>query len=342
MRVLLFLLLSLFMLPAFSADNLLRWHDAQHFTVQASTPLKAKRAWKLCALYPSLKDSYWLSLNYGMQEAARRYGVDLKVLEAGGYSQLATQQAQIDQCKQWDAEAILLGSSTTSFPDLQKQVASLPVIELVNAIDAPQVKSRVGVPWFQMGYQPGRYLVQWAHGKPLNVLLMPGPDNAGGSKEMVEGFRAAIAGSPVRIVDIALGDNDIEIQRNLLQEMLERHPEIDVVAGTAIAAEAAMGEGRNLKTPLTVVSFYLSHQVYRGLKRGRVIMAVSDQMVWQGELAVEQAIRQLQGQSVSDNVSPPILVLTPKNADREHIRRSLSPGGFRPVYFYQHTSAAKK
>lgn len=340
MRVLLFLLLSLFMLPAFSADNLLRWHDAQHFTVQASTPLKAKRAWKLCALYPSLKDSYWLSLNYGMQEAARRYGVDLKVLEAGGYSQLATQQAQIDQCKQWGAEAILLGSSTTSFPDLQKQVASLPVIELVNAIDAPQVKSRVGVPWFQMGYQPGRYLVQWAHGKPLNVLLMPGPDNAGGSKEMVEGFRAAIAGSPVRIVDIALGDNDIEIQRNLLQEMLERHPEIDVVAGTAIAAEAAMGEGRNLKTPLTVVSFYLSHQVYRGLKRGRVIMAVSDQMVWQGELAVEQAIRQLQGQSVSDNVSPPILVLTPKNADREHIRRSLSPGGFRPVYFYQHTSAA--
>ncbi|ENA1425338.1 TMAO reductase system periplasmic protein TorT [Escherichia coli] len=342
MRVLLFLLLSLFMLPAFSADNLLRWHDAQHFTVQASTPLKAKRAWKLCALYPSLKDSYWLSLNYGMQEAARRYGVDLQVLEAGGYSQLATQQAQIDQCKQWGAEAILLGSSTTSFPDLQKQVASLPVIELVNAIDAPQVKSRVGVPWFQMGYQPGRYLVQWAHGKPLNVLLMPGPDNAGGSKEMVEGFRAAIAGSPVRIVDIALGDNDIEIQRNLLQEMLERHPEIDVVAGTAIAAEAAMGEGRNLKTPLTVVSFYLSHQVYRGLKRGRVIMAVSDQMVWQGELAVEQAIRQLQGQSVSDNVSPPILVLTPKNADREHIRRSLSPGGFRPVYFYQHTSAAKK
>lgn len=342
MRVLLFLLLSLFMLPAFSADNLLRWHDAQHFTVQASTPLKAKRAWKLCALYPSLKDSYWLSLNYGMQEAARRYGVDLKVLEAGGYSQLATQQAQIDQCKQWGAEAILLGSSTTSFPDLQKQVASLPVIELVNAIDAPQVKSRVGVPWFQMGYQPGRYLVQWAHGKPLNVLLMPGPDNAGGSKEMVEGFRAAIAGSLVRIVDIALGDNDIEIQRNLLQEMLERHPEIDVVAGTAIAAEAAMGEGRNLKTPLTVVSFYLSHQVYRGLKRGRVIMAVSDQMVWQGELAVEQAIRQLQGQSVSDNVSPPILVLTPKNADREHIRRSLSPGGFRPVYFYQHTSAAKK
>ncbi|XNM56101.1 substrate-binding domain-containing protein [Escherichia coli] len=169
------------------------------------------------------------------------------------------------------------------------------MIELVNAIDAPQVKSRVGVPWFQMGYQPGRYLVQWAHGKPLNVLLMPGPDNAGGSKEMVEGFRAAIAGSPVRIVDIALGDNDIEIQRNLLQEMLERHPEIDVVANRHCGRGGNGGRA------------YLENAAYRGVvlsftsgvsrvEAGRVIMAASDQMVWQGELAVEQAIRQLQGQ----------------------------------------------
>lgn len=36
--------------------------------------------------------------------------------------------------------------------------------------------------------------------------------------------------------------------------MLERHPDVDVVAGTAIAAEAAMGEKRNQGTPLTVVS----------------------------------------------------------------------------------------
>ena len=87
------------------------------------------------------------------------------MLEAGGYSQLATQQAQIDQCKQWGAEAILLGSSTTSFPDLQKQVASLPVIELVNAIDAPQVKSRVGVPWFRWAINLGDI---WCNGRTVN------------------------------------------------------------------------------------------------------------------------------------------------------------------------------
>ncbi|XPE49800.1 hypothetical protein ACNKHL_05925 [Shigella flexneri] len=78
MRVLLFLLFP-FMLPAFSADNLLRWHDAQHFTVQASTPLKAKRAWKLCGALSQPERFILVIVNYGMQEAARRYGVDLKV-----------------------------------------------------------------------------------------------------------------------------------------------------------------------------------------------------------------------------------------------------------------------
>ena len=67
-----------------------------------------------------------------------------------------------------------------------------------------------------------------------------------------------------------------------------------------------------------------------------MILGGSDQIVWHGEVPRVQAIRQYQGESVSDNVSPPILVMTPKNADREHIRRSLSPGGFRPDNFYQH------
>ncbi len=68
---------------------------------------------------------------------------------------------------------------------------------------------------------------------------MPGPLNAGGSHEMEQG--EAIAGSQVQIVDVAQGDNDLEVQRNLLHEMLERNPDVDVVVGTAIAAEAAMG-----------------------------------------------------------------------------------------------------
>ncbi|EBM0757620.1 TMAO reductase system periplasmic protein TorT [Salmonella enterica subsp. enterica serovar Muenchen] len=327
---------------ASAETGLLHWTRADRAIPWRQTSVNASNPWKLCALYPSLKDSYWLSVNYGMQKAAKLYGVDLKVLEANGYRQLATQQQQMTQCREWGADAILLGSSTDRFPELERYAGNVPVIELVNMIHDASVATRIGLPWFQMGYLPGRFLVQWSKGKTLNVLLFPGPEEAGGSQEMVAGFRQAIKGSAINIVDIAWGDNDIEVQRNLLQEMLERHPDANVVAGSAIAAEAAMGEGRNLTTPLTIVSFYLTHQVYRGLKRGHILMALSDQMAWQGELAITQSIKVLQGQPVPENISPPVLILTHNNADSARVRRSLSPPGFRPVYLYQYTSEAKK
>ncbi|WP_422527432.1 TMAO reductase system periplasmic protein TorT [Serratia fonticola] len=320
---------------AVSPAPLVRWlNDRQYEPLAVAAPLQTDRHWKLCALYPSLKDSYWLSINYGMVQEAQRTGVTLKIFEASGYSQIDTQREQLALCRRWGADAILLGSSVAQFPDLAASVGDTPVIEVVNALGYPATKVRVGVPWFQMGYQPGRYLVEHASQRPLNVLLMPGPKDAGGSREMIAGFRAAVAGSVINIVEVVYGDNDVEIQRNLLQDMLEQHPQINLVAGNAIAAQVAMGENRNRAQPLEIVSFYLSHQVYRGLKRGRIMVAASDQMALQGELAIDQAIRVLQHQKVENNISPHILTLTPGNISTQKVALSLSPLGFRPVYLF--------
>lgn len=236
----------------------------------------------------------------------------------------------------------MLGSSLAQFPDLAASVGDTPVIAVVNELNFAAAKARVGVPWFQMGYQPGRYLAEHPPHPSLHVLLMPGPKDAGGSQAMVDGFRTAMEGSSIKIVDVVYGDNDVEIQRNLLQDMLEKHPEINLIAGNAIAAQVAMGEARNRRHPLEIVSFYLSHQVYRGLKRGRIIVAASDQMALQGELAVDKAIRALQHQHVDMNISPQILVLTPANITPEKVKLSLSPLGFRPVYLFPSANVSRQ
>lgn len=147
---------------ASAETGLLHWTRADRAIPWRQTSVNASKPWKLCALYPSLKDSYWLSVNYGMQKAAKLYGVDLKVLEANGYRQLATQQQQMTQCREWGADAILLGSSTDRFPELERYAGNVPVIELVNMIHDASVATRIGLPWFQMGYLPGRFLVQWS------------------------------------------------------------------------------------------------------------------------------------------------------------------------------------
>lgn len=150
---------------ASAETGLLHWTRADRAIPWRQTSVNASKPWKLCALYPSLKDSYWLSVNYGMQKAAKLYGVDLKVLEANGYRQLATQQQQMMQCREWGADAILLGSSTIRFPELERYAGNVPVIEVANVIRDASVATHVGLPWFQMGYLPGRFLVQWSKGK---------------------------------------------------------------------------------------------------------------------------------------------------------------------------------
>ncbi len=92
---------------------------------------------KICAIYPHLKDSYWLSVNYGMVEEAKLQGIKLKVLESGGYPNTQKQIQQIESCRQWNADAIILGtvSPTLYFNKLSRLTGGIPVFITVNHLD---------------------------------------------------------------------------------------------------------------------------------------------------------------------------------------------------------------
>lgn len=83
-------------------------HSVLAASLCASLPSVA--AEKICAIYPHLKDSYWLSVNYGMVSEAEKQGVNLRVLEAGGYPNKSRQEQQLALCTQWGADAIILGT----------------------------------------------------------------------------------------------------------------------------------------------------------------------------------------------------------------------------------------
>jgi len=90
-----------------------------------STPVYA--AEKLCAIYPHLKDSYWLSVNYGMVSEAEKQKVNLRVLEA-----------------KWGADAILLGTvDPMAFNEnLQQWTGSIPVFATVNQLELDETQSK--------------------------------------------------------------------------------------------------------------------------------------------------------------------------------------------------------
>ncbi len=298
---------------------------------------------KLCTIYPHLKDSYWLSVNYGMVDEAKKLGVELKVLESGGYPNIEKQQQQLVECKEWGANAIILGTvSPNSYQgDLREMVGEIPIFATVNHLQPSRensfsVKGQVGADWYWMGYKTGKFLAQ-RHPKgsgEVNVAWLPGPKYRGGTKPVANGFLDAIKDSDVSIVLSLWADNDKELQRNLVQNVMERD-DIDYIVGSAVAIEAAISELRiaDKRDQIKLLSVYLSHGVYRGIRRDRVLFAPSDKMVLQGRKSVQQAAYYLQGSNKFEaDYQPTIEALTPAHYPRKIIDDSLSPPEFRPIY----------
>ena len=323
--------------PPFEANK-----RAEHIQYQ---PLeKASKPWKLCAVYPHLKDSYWLSVNYGMVEQAKNLGVELKVLEAGGYPNLDKQQSQLEDCRAWNADAIILGTvDSLAYENMLTQLTDdIPVFATINYLDTSNqdsddnVIARVGVDWYQMGYQTGKFLAK-RHPQGsgmIKVALLPGPQKRGGTKPVVQGFYDATANSDIKIVTTLWADHSKELQRNLIQKLLATGQHFDYIVGGAVSAEVAISELRanHLSAETKILSTYLSHGVYRGLLRGKILFSPTDKMAQQAMLSVDQAVRYLEDKPLKKDLAPILALLTPENLDKEAIAESLSPAEFRPVF----------
>lgn len=299
---------------------------------------RAARPWRLCILYPHLKDAYWLSVNYGMVDEATRLGVGFDVFEAGGYPNLARQIDQLKGCASGSFDAVILG--TVSYdgltPVVQQIARSKPVIAAVNDIDDRGITAKASVPWADMGGVAGQFLASRhpAGSAPVTAAWFPGPKGAGWVGFVETGFRAAVTSSSARIVSTMYGDTGLEQQVLLVEEVLDQWPEVDYLVGSGPMAEAAVSilRARGAGGRVSIVSTYLSHAVYRGMKRGRILAAPTDFPVLQGRLSVEMAVRALEGRLTVAHAGPPILVVTPDNIDTAQIDGSLAPASFVPVF----------
>lgn len=331
--------------PADALENweLERWitpldYSSETETISYKRIETASRDWQLCVAYPHLKDAYWLSVNYGMVQEATRLGVSFRLVEAGGYPNLERQIQQITECMRDGADALVVG--TVSYDGLTATVQDIardkPVIATVNDIASDGITAKSGVSWVQMGAAAGQAIAaRHPRGSaPVKVAWFPGPEGAGWVAFVEQGFKAALAHSSAEIVVTKWGDTGREIQVRLVEEALIERPDIDYIIGSAPAAEAAVSilRARGLTDRIGIVSDYMTHAVFRGIRRGRILSAPTDFPVLQGRLAIEQAVRALEGKLDIAHVGPRVAIVDQGNLDDIGGDGSLAPPSFLPVF----------
>ena len=300
---------------------------------------KASKKWEICVSFPHMKDAYWLGVNYGVAEEAKRQGVKMQLVEAGGYTELNTQISQIEDCVAAGADAVIIGA--ISFDGLNNLVSEIrkkgvPVVDVINGMSSPELSAKSLVSFGEMGAKAGEFVAKLhpSGGKSAKVAWFPGPPGAGWVEAGHAGFTGAIKGSAINLVETKYGDTGKEAQSKLVEDTLEAHPDLDYIIGTAVTAEAAVSilRARGLSDKVKIVSYYYTPGVHEGIKRKRILAAPTDQTVIQGRVAIDQAVRILENKSFEKHVGPRLFVVSQDNVDGFDSTTTLAPNGYKPVF----------
>jgi protein TorT len=195
-----------------------------------------------------------------------------------------------------------------------------------------------------MGEAAGAYLASL--NEPIVVGWFPGPPGAGWVETSNQGFQDAIAGSQVTMAgDPQYGDTGKDVQLSLIEGHLEAFPDINYIAGNAVAAEAAVGalEERGLTDSVGVVADYLIPTTFDFIESGQIACSPTDQNPMQVRIAVDQAVRLLEGKPLlsgfaQERVEPYAeLVCGPGSGDLNNLDgfvfgATFAPEGFEPTF----------
>lgn len=299
--------------------------------------------WNICVAFPHLKDPYWLGANFGIAEEIRRDGATMQLFEAGGYTELDKQLSQMDDCVAQGAQAIILGAISADGVNakVEEIVADgIPVVDFVNGVNSPEVSAHALVSFYDMGYTTGTYMKENladADAEEIQVAFFPGPQGAGWTDTAYQGFLDATEGTNITVVATKWGDTGRDIQLALIEDELQANPDIDFIVGNAQAAVSAVSAVREagLEDQIQILAFHQNPPVYDGIAAGDLTGSANDHTVIQGRMAVDMAVRLLEGQTLdpSNRAGPVITMMTPDNLGTEFVWDStFAPKDYQPEF----------
>jgi protein TorT len=306
-------------------------------TVEYTPPMKASKPWKICVLFPHMKDTFWVAVDYGIAQEAERLGVSMTLYQAGGYENLSTQLSQFDDCMAGDFDAIVVGpisEAGLARKFRQGMKAGKVIISTANPVPHANITSKMFVDFNAMGAQTGGFLVSYIAGKPASIGAFPGPAGSGWAEGFLAGFKSALTGhANADLVTTQFGDSGVAVQLGLIQNAMQAYPKLNVIWGTAPTAEAAIGAVSEAKrSDILILSSYEDQAMLDALKKQEIIGFATQYPVVEGRMAIDTAVQALEKQPVMKYIEPIPEMIDSKNISTITMTNVLAPTDFHAVY----------
>ena len=284
---------------------------------------------RVALVLKTLNNPFFIDMQKGAEEAAQRLGINLIVQAAEREVDVEKQMQIIENLIQAQVNALCITPSGSKeiIPSIAKaNQANIPVLILDTRVDENAAREAgielatfIGSDNYQGGLIAGRHLVEQFAGKAKVAILEGIPGHETGDARM-RGFHDAIKEAPgIEVIASQTANWERDQGFNVFQNLLQAHHDLDalfacndMMALGAIEAIAAAGKTGRIK----VVGFDAVDDARTAIQAGAMLASVAQFPADMGRLAIENAVKVIQGETLPAYIPTKIELIEKEDAQR--------------------------
>lgn len=276
------------------------------------------------------ENGFWTSLIKGAGMSAQENKMELEVTGPASEDDVESQIQLIERAIEKQPDVILVSPNDYSalndiLAEVKKQGIKLVLIDSV--VQADVADAIVSTNNLAAGEMLGVYAKDMLEaGSQIGIIgHVQGSSTA---IERVEGIQNGLGEETVRIREIEYCNSSFEKAYEIVGEMLEKNPQMDIIIGTneyASVGAARYVKDHKLKDKIKVIGFDSSLEETQLLEEGVLRAIVIQKPFNMGYLGVEQAEKLLNGEKVEKNLDSGCKLITKSNIYSEDNQKLLYP-----------------
>ena len=260
---------------------------------------------------PKVEDStndFWKALILGTKMAAKEYNADIEIKAPTEENDIERQNELLKEAISEEPDAILFSpSSFTESNDLLKEAKEKGIrISFIDSYTEEKVQNlTVATDNLEAGEKLGKFAATLLDPDD-QIAIVAHVKGVSTAVEREEGFRKGLGDLAKNIVEVVYCDSQYEKSRKLTQELMEKYPNLKMVAGmneySSVGAARAV-KAAGAKDRIQVVGVDSSQEAVQLMENGVFKGLVVQKAFKMGYIGVKETILMLRGKSYEKDVN---------------------------------------
>ena len=264
----------------------------------------------------TLNNPFFVQIRSGAQAEARKRGVDLTVTDAQNDASQQANQLQNFTSSSYGAIIVNPVDSDAAAPSVRAaDKAGIPVVAVDRGVNKAKTQTLVASDNVAGGELAAKTVAEKLGGTG-RIVILQGQAGTSAARERAEGFAKGLKAYPgIKVLAEQPADFDRTKGLDVMSNLLQAHPDVQgvIAANDEMALGAIKALGSKAGRSVAVVGFDGTPDGLKAVQGGTLYASVAQQPSQLGRIAVDNALRAVDGKKVDATVKVPVKVVTKKN-----------------------------